>query len=174
MHDSHNHLTLVRIRLCQLRRHIAGWGPWYTAATFLTICLATLVVFLQYRSFIPGLVCTSAVLLVVLFVHTHRSDINFVVHTMERPSLNFLAEYFFFTFPFSGPALLTRQWYFFPITVTGGSGSRTRRSSYHLISCRLSPIFATRSICFKAVFSRKCMIRQVLTRLRQTCSPALT
>lgn len=119
MHNSHTFWILVNIRLYQLKRYVAGLGPLYTSAVLLAICLASFVVYLQYHSFTRGLVCSSAILLVILFIQTHRSDYHFVFHNIERPSLNLFSEYFLFSFPFSIPALVTANWYFFPFMVVG-------------------------------------------------------
>jgi hypothetical protein len=111
--------TLVRIRLYQLRRYAADLGPFYTVAIFLALCLISYALYLQYQSFSRGLVCCSAILMLILFIQTHRSDSQFVFHSIEHPALNIFAEYFLFSLPLTGPALFAVNWYLLLVMVFG-------------------------------------------------------
>ncbi len=112
-------LALARIRVWRLRRYIAGLGPFYSTIAFLIFCLTGGVLYFQYQSVLPGLVSTSAILGAILFIHTHRADIEFGFHMIERPVVNFFAEYFLFSIPFTSLALFSANWYLFPIMVLG-------------------------------------------------------
>ena len=112
-------LTLVRVRMYQLRRYAAGLGPLYCTAAFLGVGAASCVSYFLYLSLFRGLLSISVILMLTLVIQTRRADSQFVFHMIQKPAWNIFAEYFLFSLPLTGPTLLTKNWFFFPAVTLG-------------------------------------------------------
>ena len=112
-------LTLVRVRMYQLRRYAAGLGPLYCTAAFLGVGAASCVSYFLYLSLFRGLLSISVILMLTLMIQTRRSDNQFIFHMIRKPGWNIFTEYFLFSLPFTGPALFTKNWFLFPAVTLG-------------------------------------------------------
>ena len=112
-------LTLVRVRLYQLRRYAAGLCPFYSTGVVLGLGASSCVLYFLYLSPFRGLLSTSLILMLTLIIQTRRADSQFVFHMIQKPAWNIFAEYFLFSLPLTGPTLLTKNWFLFPAVNLG-------------------------------------------------------
>ncbi|MBL0048830.1 MAG: hypothetical protein IPP32_12125 [Bacteroidetes bacterium] len=106
--------TLLKIRFYQLKREFRDLG--YIA--LLLPGLLWFLIFISYKNYqkIPeAFQLTGVLFLICLLLQLIRKDKTFVYTHLQNPRLELFVEYICFTFLFAAPALVTDNWYCFPI-----------------------------------------------------------
>lgn len=110
-------LTLLKIRFKQLSRELDDLGVFYGLFYLALGIIFILVSYKLYQqpenAYLPAL----AVVAVVFYIHNIRKDKQFVFLHLINPISTIFIEYLVFTLPFTFPALLSKQYYYFPLII---------------------------------------------------------
>lgn len=105
-------ITLIRIRLLQLKRIISDEGivTLFMAAILLVLIYAA---YIGYQKKTDTLYILAFLALGCLSIQLKRNDLFFIYTNLKRPHLQIYLEYVMLVSPFVTPILFTPHWYYF-------------------------------------------------------------
>ena len=110
-------VKLLTIRQIQLKRELEEAG----AGILLVVCIIAGLIcgsYSYYKQTSSAYFETAFLFLLCLLFQVHRKDKLFVYNHLEHSHKEFFWEYVVFTCPFALPALLTPNWFCYPVFIT--------------------------------------------------------
>ena len=110
--------TLLTIRSIQIKKELTGVGP----VLVLLLGVLWLLVYGSYTCYQTtpdAFYLTAFIFFSCLFIQVYRKDKAFVYNHIHKAHLEIYLEYAVLTFPFSIPALLSPNWFFYPLLLLG-------------------------------------------------------
>ena len=109
-------MTLLKIRLIQIKRELSDAGP----GIFLILGLFFFLIYGAYASYQKtpdAYVLTASLFCVCLSLQAKRKDKSFVYNHIDNPRKEIYLEYIILTFPFAISSLFTKNWFCFPLLI---------------------------------------------------------
>jgi hypothetical protein len=109
-------MRLLKIRQIQLKRELTDTGPGMLLILAVLIVLVYRV-YMYYQETPEAYYLTGALFFICLMIQFSRKDKFFVYNHVDHPHQEMFYEYLVLTFPFGAPALLTSNWFCYPLLI---------------------------------------------------------